>query len=110
MAAAPLKAQALKLSMSSHKAPYWAFWAGQIFALWAIARAAQFEYSGSQIAYLLVVRSVGTLIPNAPANMGLYQAATVYVLAKQFLTEPAQAQILAEAGTVSWQTGKPVKV
>jgi uncharacterized protein (TIRG00374 family) len=71
------------------------FWAGQVFAVWAIARADGFYFSGSEMAFLLVVKTVGTLIPNAPANMGAYQASTVYAL-ERLLTEPTEAKILAE--------------
>jgi len=71
------------------------FWAGQVFAVWAIARADGFYFSGSEMAFLLVVKTVGTLIPNAPANMGAYQASTVYAL-RLLLTEPPEAKILAE--------------
>ena len=71
------------------------YWAFQIFALWAIARADAFYFSGSDMAFLLVVRTVGTLVPNAPANMGLSQAMTVIAL-KELYTEPAAAKILAE--------------
>jgi uncharacterized protein (TIRG00374 family) len=71
------------------------FWAGQVFAVWAIARADGFYFSGSDMAFLLVVKTVGTLVPNAPANMGAYQASTVYAL-RLLLTEPTEARILAE--------------
>jgi uncharacterized protein (TIRG00374 family) len=71
------------------------YWAGQIAALWAIARADGFFFAGSDMAYLLVVRTVGTLVPNAPANMGLSQAMTVIALSDLY-TEPAAAKILAQ--------------
>ncbi len=45
--------------------------------------------------FLLVVKTVGTLIPNAPASVGAYQAMTVYALGL-LLTERPQAEILAE--------------
>jgi hypothetical protein len=71
------------------------YWGCQIAALWAIARADGFYFSGSDMTFLLVVRTVGTLVPNAPANMGLSQAMTVIAL-KDLYTEPAAAKILAE--------------
>jgi glycosyltransferase 2 family protein len=71
------------------------YWAWQIFALWAIARADSFYFSGSDMAYLLVVRTVGTLVPNAPANMGMFQAMTVIAL-NDLYTEPTAARILAQ--------------
>ncbi|HXJ38835.1 MAG TPA: lysylphosphatidylglycerol synthase transmembrane domain-containing protein [Bryobacteraceae bacterium] len=71
------------------------YWTIQVVALWAIARADSFEFPLTAMAFLLVVRSVGTMIPNAPANMGAYQAAVFYGLVRLF-TEPADAKILAE--------------
>ena len=71
------------------------YWALQIFAVWAIARADAFEFSFSAMTFLVVVRSVGTLMPNAPANLGAFQAAVVYGLQRLF-TETPDAQILAE--------------
>jgi uncharacterized protein (TIRG00374 family) len=71
------------------------YWAAQLFAIWAIARADSFYFGGAEMAFLLVVKTVGTLIPNAPANVGAYQATTVYALERLF-TEPSDAKILAQ--------------
>jgi uncharacterized protein (TIRG00374 family) len=71
------------------------YWAAQIFAVWAIARADSFYFGASEMAFLTVVKTVGTLIPNAPANVGAYQATTVYALERLF-TEPNDAKILAQ--------------
>jgi hypothetical protein len=71
------------------------YWVGQVVAMWAIARADSFEFSMAEMAFLVVVKGVGTLIPNAPANMGAYQASIIYGLGL-LLTERPQAQILAE--------------
>lgn len=71
------------------------YWLAQVVALWAIARADSFDFSLAEMGFLLVVRSMWTLIPNAPANMGPYQAAIVYALGL-LLTEKPQAQILAQ--------------
>src|SRR4051794_23441609 len=60
------------------------YWVAQVFALWAIARGDAFEFPLSAMGFLLVVRSVGTMMPNAPANMGAYQAAVVYGLERLF--------------------------
>ena len=73
-------------------APYWAL---QAIAMWALCRADAFFFSPSEVAFMLVVKTVGTLIPSAPANMGLYQSTTVYAL-RLLLTEKAEAEILAE--------------
>ena len=71
------------------------YWAVQLLSVWAICRADAFYFNGSEIAFIVIVKTVGTLIPNAPANMGAYQATTVYALEKLF-TEPSEAKILAE--------------
>lgn len=71
------------------------YWCGQMFALWALARADAFYFGPAEMSFVLVVKTVGTLIPNAPANMGAYQASTVYALQRLF-TEKGDAQILAE--------------
>jgi uncharacterized membrane protein YbhN (UPF0104 family) len=72
------------------------YWAGQIFAIWAVARGDSFYFGFSDMAFLLVVKSLGTLIPNAPANVGAYQATIYYVLTRILLTEPGNAKILSE--------------
>ena len=72
--------------------PYWIL---QVGALWAIARADAFDYPFAAMAFLVVVKSVGTLMPSAPANMGAFQAIVIYGLQRLF-TEPSDARILAE--------------
>jgi uncharacterized protein (TIRG00374 family) len=71
------------------------YWLAQIFVIWAIARADAFDFGFGQIAFLLVVKTVGTLIPNAPANLGVFQATIIYALTKLY-TERPEAAILAE--------------
>jgi hypothetical protein len=66
-----------------------------VFAIWAIARSDSFYFSASDMAFLLVVKTVGTLIPNAPANVGAFQASAYYALERLY-TEPSEAKILAE--------------
>jgi hypothetical protein len=71
------------------------YWLMQAFAVWAICRADSFYFGASEVAFLLVVKTVGTLVPSAPANMGLYQSSSVYAL-RLLLTEKGEAEILAE--------------
>jgi uncharacterized protein (TIRG00374 family) len=71
------------------------YWGAQAFAVWAICRADKFEFSGAQILFLLVVKTVVTLVPSAPANMGLYQSSVVYALGL-LLTEKGPSEVLAE--------------
>jgi uncharacterized protein (TIRG00374 family) len=71
------------------------YWLVQILAIWALTRADRFDLGVSAAAFLLVVKAVLTLIPNAPANMGAYQAAVVYAFGF-LLVERANAQAFAE--------------
>ncbi len=71
------------------------YWLAQIFVIWAIARADSFDFGFGQMAFLLVVKTVGTLIPNAPANLGVFQATIIYAITKLY-TERPEAAILAE--------------
>ena len=72
-----------------------AYWAIQICAVWAITRADNFYFSFGQMAFLLIVKSVGTLVPTAPAGVGAFQATAIYAL-RRFFTEAPDAKILAE--------------
>ncbi len=71
------------------------YWVAQIGAIWAITRADGFYFNAADMAYLAVVKTVGTLIPNAPANVGAFQAATIIAL-EPSLTEPGDAKVLAQ--------------
>src|SRR5438067_13315052 len=70
------------------------FWLAQVLAVWALFGADAFDLGISAAAFRLIVKSVGTLIPNAPANVGAYQAATIYALGLLFVERP-NAQIFA---------------
>jgi hypothetical protein len=71
------------------------YWALQAFAVWSICRSDSFYFSAGEVVFLLVVKTVVTLVPSAPANMGLYQASTIYALTL-LLTEKGEAEILSE--------------
>ncbi|HVY92015.1 MAG TPA: lysylphosphatidylglycerol synthase transmembrane domain-containing protein [Bryobacteraceae bacterium] len=71
------------------------YWALQIFAVWAITRADNFYYTFGQMSFLLILKSVGTLVPTAPAGVGAFQATAIYAL-RHFFTEAPDAKILAE--------------
>jgi hypothetical protein len=71
------------------------YWIVQAFAVWAVCRADRFDFGGADVMFILIVKTVGTLVPSAPANMGLYQSSTVYALGL-LLTEKGEAAILAE--------------
>lgn len=70
------------------------YWVLQAAAIWAICRADKFEYGASEVMFLLVVKTVVTLAPSAPANMGLYQASAVYAMGL-LLTEKGPAEVMA---------------
>jgi len=72
-----------------------AYWVLQICAVWAVARADNFYYTFSQMTFLMIVKSVGTLVPTAPAGVGAFQASAMYALGRLF-TEAPDAKILAE--------------
>jgi len=71
------------------------YWLVQILAVWALTKADRFDLGLSAATFLLVVKAVLTLIPNAPANMGAYQAAVVYAFGFLFV-ERVNAQAFAE--------------
>jgi uncharacterized protein (TIRG00374 family) len=71
------------------------YWILQALAIWAICRADQFEFGAAGVMFLLLVKTVFTVAPSAPANVGLYQSSSVYALGL-LLTERAQADVLVE--------------
>jgi uncharacterized protein (TIRG00374 family) len=71
------------------------YWAMQIFAVWAVMRADNFYFNFGQMAFLLIVKNVGTMVPTAPAAVGAFQASAIYAL-RHFFTEAPDAKILAE--------------
>lgn len=71
------------------------YWLAQILAVWALTKADHFDLGLTAATFLLVVKSVATLIPNAPANVGAYQAAVVYAFTFLFV-ERANAEAFAE--------------
>jgi uncharacterized protein (TIRG00374 family) len=71
------------------------YWLSQMLAIWALTKADRFDLGLSAAAFLLTAKAVFTLIPNAPANMGAYQAAVVYALGLMFV-ERANAQAFSE--------------
>jgi hypothetical protein len=71
------------------------YWAMQICAVWAIVRADHFYFDFGQMTFLLIVKSVWTLLPTAPAGVGAFQASAIYAL-RHFFTEAPDARILAE--------------
>ena len=83
------------------------YWLAQTLAIWALTRADAFDLGVSAAAFLLVVKAVVTLIPNAPASMGAYQAAAMYGLGL-LLVEHANAQIFAEI--MFWFLTLPVAI
>jgi uncharacterized protein (TIRG00374 family) len=71
------------------------YWMMQICAVWTITRADKFYFNFGQMTFLLIVKTVGTLVPTAPAAVGAFQASAIYAL-RHFLTEAPDAKILAE--------------
>jgi len=71
------------------------YWLAQALAFWALARADGFDFGLGAATFVLVVKSVGTVLPNAPANIGAYQATVMYALGL-LLVEKPDAQIFAQ--------------
>jgi uncharacterized membrane protein YbhN (UPF0104 family) len=72
------------------------YWGVQVLAIWALTKADRFDLGLSAAAFLLIFRSVATIIPNAPANMGTYQLALTIALEMYLFVEHANADALAE--------------
>jgi len=72
------------------------YWLAQMLAIWALTKADRFDLGLSAAAFLLAVKAVFTLIPNAPANMGAYQASVIYALTGFLFVERGNAQTFAE--------------
>jgi uncharacterized membrane protein YbhN (UPF0104 family) len=71
------------------------YWLSQMLAIWALTRADRFDLGLSAAAFLLVVKAVLTIVPNAPANVGTYQVAVMYAFTF-LLVERANAQPFSE--------------
>lgn len=71
------------------------YWAAQISAAWAIARADNFYFDFGQMTYIFVLKTVGTIVPTAPAGIGAFQAIITSAL-EHFQTEAPDAKILSE--------------
>jgi uncharacterized protein (TIRG00374 family) len=71
------------------------YWTLQILAVWAMTRSANFYFNFGQMAFLLVVKNVGTLVPTAPAAVGAFQASAIYALGR-FFTEGSDSGFLAQ--------------
>ncbi len=72
------------------------YWLFQVLAVLALLRADAFDFGFAAAAFLLVAKTMGTMIPNAPANVGVYQATIVLALHNTLLVEDANAQIFAQ--------------
>jgi len=71
------------------------YWLAQVLAVLALMRADGFDLGISAASFVLVVKAVYTLIPNAPASVGAYQAAADYAL-RLLLVEASNAKIFAQ--------------
>lgn len=71
------------------------YWLTQMVAIWALTKADHFDLGLSAAAFVLVVKAVWTLLPNAPASVGAYQAAVVYAFVFLFVERP-NAQAFSE--------------
>lgn len=72
------------------------YWVFQVLAVLALLRADAFDFGFSAAAFLLVAKTMGTMIPNAPANVGVYQATIMLALHSTLLVEDVNAKIFAQ--------------
>jgi uncharacterized protein (TIRG00374 family) len=57
------------------------FWIMQILPVWALFRSYEMDLSIWAASVVLIIRSVGTVIPSAPGNLGVFQSVVVLALA-----------------------------
>ena len=53
----------------------------QILPVWALFRSYDMDLSIWAASVVLIIKSVGTVIPNAPGNLGVFQSVVVMALA-----------------------------
>ena len=63
----------------------------QVFSYWALMKAFELDLSFWAAAGVLTIVRFGTVIPNAPGNVGLFQAVCFYTMHKLFGIEPNDA-------------------
>jgi len=57
------------------------FWIMQILPVWALFRSYDMDLSIWAAAVVLIIKSIGTAIPSAPGNLGVFQSVVVMALA-----------------------------
>jgi len=70
------------------------YWMAQILPVWALFRSYDMDLSIWDASVVLVIKTIGTVIPNAPGNLGVFQSVVVVAL-KILNVEQSVAQELS---------------
>jgi len=70
------------------------YWMAQILPVWALFHSYDMDLSFWEALVVLVIKTIGTVIPNAPGNLGVFQSVVVVAL-RIFSVEHSVAQELA---------------
>lgn len=70
------------------------YWIAQILPVWALFRSYDMDLSIWDASVVLIIKTIGTVIPNAPGNLGVFQSVVMLAL-KIFNVEQSVAQELA---------------
>jgi uncharacterized protein (TIRG00374 family) len=57
------------------------YWIAQILPVWALFRSYDMDLSFWDASVVLVIKTIGTVIPNAPGNLGVFQSVVMLALA-----------------------------
>lgn len=74
------------------------FWALQILPVWALFRSYDMDLSIWAASVVLIIKSIGTVIPSAPGNLGVFQSMMMLALAI-FNVEP---NVALELSVLAW--------
>jgi len=70
------------------------YWIAQILPVWALFHSYEMDLSFPEASVVLVIKTIGTVIPNAPGNLGVFQSVVVLALGI-FSVEHSVAQELS---------------
>jgi uncharacterized protein (TIRG00374 family) len=74
------------------------YWIAQILPVWALFRSYDMDLSIWDASVVLLIKTIGTVIPNAPGNLGVYQS--VVVLALRILN--VEHSVAQELSVLMW--------
>ncbi len=74
------------------------YWALQILSVWALLRSYDMDLSIWAASVVLVIKSIGTVIPSAPGNLGVFQSAVKHAL----IIFGVEASVAVELSVLMW--------